>query len=85
MLHVMIVFAISSILMCKAQVDKTLIAEESGPDVVRAVIGHIYKNRIYSLATSSFFAVSPTQSRKTAQIKELIATGIMEGYSRWTR
>ena len=46
-LHVMIVFAISSILMCEAQVDKTLIAEESGPDVVRAVIGCIKESDIF--------------------------------------
>ena len=46
-LHVMIVFAISSILMCEAQVDRTLIAEESGPDVVRAVIGRIKESDIF--------------------------------------
>ena len=45
-LHV-VLFAISSILMCKAQVDKTLIAEESGPDVVRAVIGRIKESDIF--------------------------------------
>ena len=45
-LHV-VLFAISSILMCKTQVDKTLIAEESGPDVVPAAIGRIKESDIF--------------------------------------
>ena len=61
-LHEMIVFVISSILMCKAQVDKTLIAEESGPDVVRAVIGSIKESDVFpsDKQFKKFFAVSLT-------------------------
>ena len=59
-LHVMVLFAISLILMCKAQVDKTLIAEDSGPDVVRAVIGRIQESYIFPSDKQFLRRISPT-------------------------